>query len=125
MSVQWNLLGSKTGVHYPFALLQDVVRIANTFVSNVLDLKMQQKEEREWETRPQGDDEDVGKAKPRAFLDHLLSSKEGQTLTKEELSGELKHLVAAANSTTSDTLSFFLYCVAIRQDIQDRILEVK
>ncbi|XP_034249963.1 cytochrome P450 4C1-like [Thrips palmi] len=104
---------------------QEMVRIANTFVSNVLDLKMRQKEEQEQEREVgrQGDDEDLGKAKPRAFLDHLLSSEEGQTLSKEELSGELKHLVAAANSTTSDTLSFFLYCVAIRQDIQDRILE--
>lgn len=109
-----------------YGAYQEMVRIANTFVSKVLDLKMQQEQEQKPEEvrRPDDVDDDVGKGKkPLAFLDHLLSSPEGQTLTKEELSGELKHLVAAANSTTSDTLSFFLYCVAIRQDVQDRILE--
>ena len=108
-----------------FISRQEMVRIGNTFVSNVLDLKMKGKmaAKEAGDDSLQGQDMAKGKGKRKAFLDHLLSSEDGKTLSKDELAGELKHLVAAANSTTSDTLSFFLYCIAIRQDVQQRILE--
>ncbi|KAK3926939.1 Cytochrome P450 4C1, partial [Frankliniella fusca] len=106
---------------------QEMVRVGDSFVSKVLDLKMESKtqEGQGQAAQPDAADPDTGTPAKRnkAFLDHILSSEEGKTLTKDELSGELKHLVAAANSTTSDTLAFFLYCMAIRQDVQDKVLE--
>lgn len=105
---------------------QEMVRIGDTFVSKVLDLKMEAQQQTETARQEEEAEAAAAPGKSRrnkAFLDHLLSSEEGKTLTKEELSGELKHLVAASNSTTSDTLSFFMYCIAIRQDVQDKIVE--
>ncbi|KAE8737288.1 Cytochrome P450 CYP4 [Frankliniella occidentalis] len=121
---RWDTL-FKLSKHYDD--YQEMVRVGDSFVSKVLDLKMEaQAKETLGQAEEAGEPDAQGSGKQgkrKAFLDHLLSSEEGKTLTKDELSGELKHLVAAANSTTSDTLSFFLYCIAIRQDVQAKILE--
>ncbi|KAJ1521439.1 hypothetical protein ONE63_003109 [Megalurothrips usitatus] len=69
-----------------------------------------------------GDDGELYRPRKRlAFLDHVLSSAEGAALSDDELAGEVKTLVAIASSSSMDTLSLFLYTVAIRQDIQERV----
>ncbi|KAK3928462.1 Cytochrome P450 4C1, partial [Frankliniella fusca] len=59
--------------------------------------------------------------KRQAFLDHVLSSEEGAALSGEELAEEVKTLVTIASGSSMDALAFFIYTLAIRQDIQDKV----
>ncbi|KAE8740321.1 Cytochrome P450 CYP4, partial [Frankliniella occidentalis] len=59
--------------------------------------------------------------KRKAFLDHVLFSKEGVALNEEELNEEVKTIVYAASDTSMEALSFFIYTLAIRQDIQHKV----
>ncbi|KAE8749221.1 Cytochrome P450 CYP4 [Frankliniella occidentalis] len=57
----------------------------------------------------------------QAFLDHMLSSPEGAALNDEELAEEVKTFVMIASGSSMDTLTFFIYMLAIRQDVQDKV----
>ncbi|KAJ1527792.1 hypothetical protein ONE63_007743 [Megalurothrips usitatus] len=57
----------------------------------------------------------------QAFLDHVLSSEEGAALSEDELAEEVKTIVSIASGSSMDLLSFLLYTLAIRQDVQDRV----
>ncbi|KAE8747695.1 Cytochrome P450 CYP4 [Frankliniella occidentalis] len=59
--------------------------------------------------------------KRQAFLDHVLSSEESAALNEEELNDEVKTIVYAASDTSMQALSFFIYTLAIRQDIQHKV----
>lgn len=62
--------------------------------------------------------------KRKAFLDHILTSTEGNVLREEELLHELQTLSIAAVGTSMDFMSFFLTCIAMHPDVQDRIHQV-
>ncbi|KAE8747584.1 Cytochrome P450 CYP4 [Frankliniella occidentalis] len=57
----------------------------------------------------------------QAFLDHVLSSEEGAALSDAELAEEVKTIVTIASGSSMDALTFLIYTLAIRQDIQDKV----
>ncbi|XP_026292047.2 cytochrome P450 4V2-like [Frankliniella occidentalis] len=65
--------------------------------------------------------EPLPQRKRQAFLDHVLSSAEGAALSEAELAEEVKTFVGIASGGSMDALTFFIYTLAIRQDIQDKI----
>ena len=58
------------------------------------------------------------------FLDVMLDSKEGAALSDAELLNEAKTLIVAASGGSTDALCFVLLCISLRQDVQDRIVQV-
>ncbi|XP_052132009.1 cytochrome P450 4V2-like [Frankliniella occidentalis] len=51
----------------------------------------------------------------------MLASEEGAALSDAELAAEVKTFVMAASATSMDVLSYLIYTLAIRQDIQDKV----
>ncbi|KAE8741967.1 Cytochrome P450 CYP4 [Frankliniella occidentalis] len=64
-----------------------------------------------------------GGRRRKAFLDHVLTSPEGQVLAPRELTEELKTISGAAVGTSTDFMSFFLLVNALLPDVQDRIFK--
>ncbi|KAE8749226.1 Cytochrome P450 CYP4 [Frankliniella occidentalis] len=65
--------------------------------------------------------EPLPQRKRQAFLDHVLSSEEGAALNDAELAEEVKTFVMLASASSMDALSFFIYMLAIHQDVQDKV----
>ena len=63
--------------------------------------------------------------KRKAFLDHILSSSEGQILEPDELIEELKTVCGAAVGTSMDMMSSFVMAMAVLPEIQEKIVEVR
>ncbi|XP_034247969.1 cytochrome P450 4C1-like, partial [Thrips palmi] len=59
--------------------------------------------------------------KRQAFLDHVLTSEEGAALSDDELAEEVKTIVTIASGSSMDALTFLIYTLAIRQDVQERV----
>ncbi|KAK3919389.1 Cytochrome P450 4C1 [Frankliniella fusca] len=57
----------------------------------------------------------------KAFLDHVLGSESGRQLTRDELYGELKTMLAASFVTSMDSLSIQLLVLSILPEHQIRI----
>lgn len=60
-----------------------------------------------------------------AFLDHMLQSKEGATLDDQETAAEVKTLVTIGSSSSMETLSLIILTLAIRQDVQEKLWQVR
>lgn len=55
----------------------------------------------------------------------MLSSEEAAALSEEELAEEVKTIVSIASGSSMDSLSFLIYTMAIRQDVQDKVRQVR
>ncbi|KAE8752738.1 Cytochrome P450 CYP4 [Frankliniella occidentalis] len=64
---------------------------------------------------------EIPQRKRQAFLGHMLVSEEGAALSEAELAEEVKTLVMIASASSMDALTFLIYTLAIRQDIQDKV----
>ncbi|XP_034237988.1 cytochrome P450 4C1-like [Thrips palmi] len=58
-----------------------------------------------------------------AFLDVMLDTTEAAPLSDAELMDEAKTLITAATGGSTDAVGFVLLCIALRQDVQDRIVQ--
>lgn len=55
----------------------------------------------------------------------MLSSEEAAALSEEELAEEVKTIVSIASGSSMDSLSFLIYTMAIRQDVQAKVRQVR
>ncbi|KAJ1519176.1 hypothetical protein ONE63_011220 [Megalurothrips usitatus] len=62
-------------------------------------------------------------AKRLAFLDHVLASDARTVLTEEEIKEELRTLIWAGSTTTTDSLGFFFIAMSMLPDVQSKIHE--
>lgn len=70
------------------------------------------------------EDNDVGEKKRLAFLDLLLeSSQNGVVITDNEIKEQVDTIMFEGHDTTAAGSSFFLSCMGIHQDIQDKVVE--
>lgn len=95
-----------------YAEYEKVVHGMQSFVHKVFHIKM--------ELLKQG-------AKPQAhrlaFLDHVLASEQG-TLSEADIKEELRTLIWAGSTTSTDFLSFFFIVMTLLPDIQSKVHQV-
>ncbi|KAK3928463.1 Cytochrome P450 4g15 [Frankliniella fusca] len=59
----------------------------------------------------------------RAFLDNILDDEAGAALSDLELRDEVKTLLCTGSETSASTLSFVLAVLALRQDVQAKVVQ--
>lgn len=64
-------------------------------------------------------------SKRLAFLDQVLASDASAALSEDDIKEELRTLIWAGSTTTTDYLSFFFIAMSLLPDIQSKIHEVR
>lgn len=97
--------------------------VLNGFTERIIAEKRRQVAQRAGQGQSQGQ----GPAAPRkrrAFLDNILGSEEGAALSDLELRDEVKTLLCTGSETSASTLSFIFMVLALRQDVQAKVVQV-